>query len=227
MHSDSHAACIYQLDSFLFNLQGLTHASFYTDKLLHQPAFTNTLLHQSLFAETHFNTNQLLHKPAFTQLAFPQNTFYTNQLFSTNHRLHKPGFAPTNLYKPVFTQISFYTNHLLRKPAVHNPLGQAKGQRGGMPKLSNHLLPMPPTQWSTVINSQSVDSKPAEPAEAAEAGLRWWMSSQEAQLDQTELISWATWRFARSMNSWKRNLKESERIWRNLKESEGIWSESR
>jgi hypothetical protein len=33
-------------------------------------------------------------------------------------------------------------------------------------------------------------------------------------LDQTELISWATWRFARSMNSWKRNLKR-------------IWSESR
>ena len=86
MHSHSHAACIYQLDSFLFNLQGLTHASLYSNQLLHQPAFTNTLLHQAIFAETHFYPNQLLHKPAFTQTRF-----------SADHLLHQPA-----LHTPCF-----------------------------------------------------------------------------------------------------------------------------
>ena len=115
MHSHSHAACIYQLDSFLFNLQGLIHASFYTNQLLHQPAFTQTLfdtkhfLQKSTFTPTSFFfTNPFLHK--FT---FPQTTLYTNQL----------------LHKRVFARTGFYTNHLVRQPALHNPCFGPVGQR--------------------------------------------------------------------------------------------------
>jgi hypothetical protein len=207
MHSDSHAACIYQLDSFLFNLQGLTHASFYTNELLHQPAFTNTLLHQSLFAETHFNTNQLLHKPAFTQLAFPQNTFYTNQLFSTNHRLHKPGFAPTNLYKPVFTQISFYTNHLLHQSAVHNPWARpkARGAECRNYQLTCFQCVQLNDQRSSTVNLLTISLLSL--LSLLRLAFGGGCLRKRLSLDQTELISWATWRFARSMNSWKRNLK--------------------
>ena len=88
-----------------------------------------------------------------------------------------------------------------------------------MPKLSNHLLPMPPTQRSTDINSESVDSKPAEPAEPAEAGLRWWMSSQEAQLgpDGTDLLGHLAVRQKHELlENFKRNLKESEANLSNL-----------
>ena len=68
MHSYSHAACIYPLHSFLFNLHALTHTHthphIHTHQLLHKPnltptsVYTNTLLHQTLFAETPFYTNQ-------------------------------------------------------------------------------------------------------------------------------------------------------------------------
>jgi len=86
MLSHSHAACIYSLDSFLFNLQGLTH---YTHLLLHKPTFTptsfytNTLLHKALFAETHFYTNQLLQPSFHAHYFFGQPTFCTIQLYTT------------------------------------------------------------------------------------------------------------------------------------------------
>ena len=86
MHSPSHAACIYQLGSFWFNLQGLTRASFYTSQRLHQPAFT----------QTPFYTKHFLQK--FTQISFYTNQLYTNQL------LDKPPFT---MCKPPFTPTSF------------------------------------------------------------------------------------------------------------------------
>jgi hypothetical protein len=140
MHSPSHAACIYQLGSFWFNLQGLTRASFYTNQRLHQPAFTQTPFYTKHFLQKFtpssfytnpllqcFYTNSLFHKPPFT-------SFYTNQL------LHKRAFTRISLYanianqlfdQPAFTQTtfctnqllqtSFYTNQLLHKPALHKP----------------------------------------------------------------------------------------------------------
>jgi hypothetical protein len=60
--------------------------------------------------QTKFYTNQLLHK-----LAFPHSTFFTNQLLPANHLLHKTPFAPTNFYKPDFTQTSSSTKHILDK----------------------------------------------------------------------------------------------------------------
>ena len=162
MHSHSHAACIYQLDSFLFYLQGLTHASLYSNQLLHQPAFTNTLLHQSLFAETHFNTNQL------------QTCFYTTR-FSADHLLHQPALFD----QPPFTQTRFCTNHQI---------------------TCFQCLQLNDQRTSTVnLLTLSLLSLLSLLRLAFGGGcLRKRLS-----LDQTELISWATWRFARSMNSWK------------------------
>jgi len=183
-----------------------------TSKVLHTPVSTQTNFYTSQLLQTLFYTNHFLqkptltptsYKPAFTQLAFPQTTFYTNQLFSTNHLLHKPGFAPTNLYKPVFTQISFYTNHLLRKPAVHNPWARPKAR--GVECRNYQItcfqcLQLNDQRTSTVnLLTLSLLSLLSLLRLAFGGGcLRKRLS-----LDQTELISWATWRFARSMNSWK------------------------
>jgi hypothetical protein len=127
MHSPSHAACIYPLDSFLFNHRGPTHTPASTQTNFFTTSFhSNALIHQALFAEIHFYTNQLVHKPAYTNSLFHKPPFtstssYTNELlhtpasrqshFSTNQPLHKPTFC-TN--QPL--QISFYTNQLLDKP---------------------------------------------------------------------------------------------------------------
>ena len=59
MHSHSHT-CVHPLDSFLFNLHGLTHSCFYTNLLLHQQAFTHT------------HTKHFLPRPTFTPTSFPQ-----------------------------------------------------------------------------------------------------------------------------------------------------------
>ena len=71
MHSHRHAACIYTLHSFLFNLHGLAHTSFYTNQLLHQPAFTQTrrsaLTQTSFYTHTSFYTNQPFRPTSFTQ----------------------------------------------------------------------------------------------------------------------------------------------------------------
>ena len=110
MHSHSHAACIYQLNSFLFNLQGLTHArflqtNFYPSQFLHKHSFTpSTFCRITLtFAPTSFYIRHVLHQPTFT------NPFHTNQI------LHKPAFTQTNF----FTN-HLYANHLLHQPALHN-----------------------------------------------------------------------------------------------------------
>ena len=66
MHSHSHAACMYQLDSFLFNLQGPTHSPASTQTSFTQTTFcTNQLLKQLWH-------NQLLHQPTFTSTRFTQ-----------------------------------------------------------------------------------------------------------------------------------------------------------
>ena len=86
--------CHFRAPHFLLNLQGLTHASFYTNELEHPASFyTNTLLHQAF-----------LQKPA---LSFTPTSFYTNLRFHscyTNELLHAPASMQTN----------FPTNQLLQ-----------------------------------------------------------------------------------------------------------------
>ena len=181
VHSDSHAACIYQLGSSLFN-RGLTHQLLHYQGL-HQPAFTPTLFYtRHLLQKPAENTNQLLHQPAFTQIRFYTNHFYTNQIshellrapasmqtnFSINQLLHKPLFATTNfsinqlLHKSAFTQTNsldkapFYANHLGHQPALHNPCFGPVGQRpeaGGMPKAAIYIyISRPPICLSIYLS---------------------------------------------------------------------------
>ena len=124
MHSPSHAACIYPLDSFLFNHRGLTHTHpllhkptfsqpaltqtlFYTKHFLQKSTFTPTSLYTNQLTQTRFSTNHLSHQPALTQ-----TSFYTHQLlgkatFRPTSLYTNPPFAPTNLYKSAFTQTNF------------------------------------------------------------------------------------------------------------------------
>ena len=125
----------------LFNLQGLAHASFYTNQLLHQPAFMrkhcftlstvcrNSLLHQPAFTQTCFYTNSLFHKPPFT----PTSSCTNGVLHAPASTVRKPTFRPFSFYtnrlldKPPFTQTTFYI--LLHQPALHNPCFRPVGQR--------------------------------------------------------------------------------------------------
>ena len=115
------------------NKSAFTHTSLYTNQLfdqpvftqatfclLHQPTFTSQLLHNSAFTHTSFCTNQLLHKPPFTQTTFCTNqllqtSFYTIQLLITHTSFY------TNQLLDNFRQATFYANHLLHQPALHNP----------------------------------------------------------------------------------------------------------
>ena len=157
MQSHSHAACIYPLHSFLFNLHGLTHTSFYTNQLLYQPAFTQTLsctkhflqkptFTSTSFAKTHFYTNafsknhlyanQLLDKRAFTL-----TSFYTNQLFD------QPAFTETAFCSNQLFQTSFYTNQLLHKPAFkftqNQLLDKSPFQKLRKPPFTTTSFPQP------------------------------------------------------------------------------------
>ena len=178
MHSDSHAACIYQLGSSLFN-RGLTHQFLHKPRFTPASFYTNTLLHQALVAETCWK-----HQPAFTPSSFYTNPLLhnTNQLshellrapastqtnFSINQLLHKPLFATTNfsinqlLHKSAFTQTNsldkapFYANHLGHQPALHNPCFGPVGQRpeaGGMPKAAIYIYISKPPIYLSIFRS--------------------------------------------------------------------------
>ena len=71
------------------------------------------LLHELAFPQTTFYTNQLLHKRAFTRISLYANI--ANQLFD------QPAFTQTTFCTNQLLQTSFYTNQLLHKPALHKP----------------------------------------------------------------------------------------------------------
>ena len=77
---------------------GLTHRSFYAQKLLHTEAFTHRLLY----------TQTLLHTDAFTY-----RPFYTQTLLHTEAFTHRSFYTQTLLHTDPFTRRPFYTQKLL------------------------------------------------------------------------------------------------------------------
>ena len=184
-----------------------TQTNFYTSQLLQTLFYTNHFLQKPTLTPTSFYTNLLLHNSLFRRTPFTPTSSFRPTTVYTNQVLHQPTCTNQFLHKSASTQTTFYANQLYTTPWARP---KARGAECRNYQITCFQCLQLTDQRSSTVNLLTLSLLSL--LRLLRLAFGGGCLRKRLSLDQTELISWATWRFARSMNSWKRNLKESERI---------------
>ena len=181
-----------------------TQTNFYTSQLLQTLFYTNHFLQKPTLTPTSFYTNLLLHNSLFRRTPFTPTSSFRPTTVYTNQVLHQPTCTNQFLHKSASTQTTFYANQLYTTPWARP---KARGAECRNYQITCFQCLQLNDQRSSTVNLLTLSLLSL--LRPAEAGLRWWMSSQEAQLgpDGTDLLGHLAVRQKHELLE-----KESERI---------------